>query len=189
MSRSGKTHWQAMKWILRYLQGTSDACLEFGKNHDTLVGFIDSDYATDLDKRRSLTGYIFCIGDCAINWKASLQPVVALSITETEYMTVTKAIKEVLWLRDLFGKLFQHQGVTTIYCDSQSTIHLTKDQMYHERTKYIDVKCHFIRDTIAKGKVLIQKIHMKDNPANMLTKPLPVYKFKQCLDLVGVHCW
>ena len=50
MSRPGKTHWQAMKWILKYLQGTSDACLEFGKNRDTLVGYVDFDYAADLDK-------------------------------------------------------------------------------------------------------------------------------------------
>ena len=50
MSRPGKTHWQAVKWILRYLQGTSDACLEFGKNRDTLVSFVDSNYAVDLDK-------------------------------------------------------------------------------------------------------------------------------------------
>ena len=72
ISRPGKTHWQAVKWILRYLQGTSDVGLEFGKNRDTLVGYVDSDYAADLDKRRSLTGYVFCVGDCAVSWKASL---------------------------------------------------------------------------------------------------------------------
>ena len=123
MSRLGKTHWQAVKWILIYLQGTSYACLEFGKNRDTLVGFVDSDYAADLDKQRSLTGYVFCVGGCAVSWKASLQPVVALSTTEAEYMAVTEAIKEVLWLRGLFGELYLHQGVTTTYYDS----HLIKD--------------------------------------------------------------
>ena len=104
-------------------------------------------------------------------------------------MAMTEAIKEVIWLRGLFSELCLHQSVTTIYCDSQSAIHLTKDQMYHERTKHIDVKFHFIRDIIVEGKVLVQKIHTKDNPADMFTKPLPIYKFKQCLDLVGVHCW
>ena len=67
MSRPGKTHWQAVKWILIYLQGTSDVCLEFGKNRDTLVGYVNSDYAADLDKRRSLAGYVFCVGGCAIS--------------------------------------------------------------------------------------------------------------------------
>ena len=186
MANPGKEHWQAVKWILRYLKGTLNTCLEFGRNDNTLVGFVDSDYAGDLDKRRSLTGYVFCIGGCAISWKATLQHVVALSTTEAEYMAVTEAIKETLWLRGLFGELTLQQGVTTIFCDSQSAIHLTKDQMYHERTKHIDVKYHFIRDVIADKKVLVQKINTKDNPADMFTKALPVYKFKQCLDLIGL---
>ena len=186
MANPGKEHWQAVKWILRYLKGTLNICLEFGRNKNTLVGFVDSDYAGDLDKRRSLTGYVFCIGGCAISWKATLQHVVALSTTEAEYMAVTEAIKEALWLRGLFGELTLQEGVTTIYCDSQSAIHLTKDQMYHERTKHIDVKYHFIRDIIADKRVLVQKINTKDNAADMFTKALPVYKFKQCLNLIGV---
>ena len=189
MANPGKEHWQAVKWILRYLKGTSNFCLEFGRTSNSLVGFVDSDYAGDLDRRRSLTGYVFCIGGCAVSWKATLQHVVALSTTEAEYMAVTEAIKETLWLRGLFGELSLHQEVTTVYCDSQSAIHLTKDQMYHERTKHIDVKYHFIRDTIAEKKVLIQKINTKDNPADMFTKALPVYKFKQCLDLIGICNW
>ena len=78
-----------MKWILIYLKGTLNFCLEFGRTNSTLVGFVDSDYAGDLDRRRSLTGYVFCIGGCAVSWKATLQHVVALSTTEAEYMTIT----------------------------------------------------------------------------------------------------
>ena len=100
MSHPGKTHWQAVKWILRYLQGTSDACMEFGKNRDTLVGFVNSDYAVDLDKRRSLTGYVFYVGGCA--GKASLQPVVALSTTEAEYMAVTEVVLSTMIVKVLF---------------------------------------------------------------------------------------
>lgn len=187
MACPGKAHWHAVKWILRYLRGTSNTCLEFGRNTNTLVGFVDSDYAGDLDKRRSLTGYIFCIGGCAISWKATLQHVVALSTTEAEYMAVTEAIKEVLWLKDLFAELSLYQGGITIFCDSQSAIHLTKDQMYHERTKHIDIKYHFIRETIAERKVSVQKINTRDNPADMFTKPLPVSKFKLCLNLIGIY--
>ena len=109
----------------------------------------------------------------------------ALSTTKAEYMAVTEAIKEALWLKGLFGEFNLHQGVTVIYYDSQSAIHLTKDQMYHERTKHIKIKYHFIRDIIGEGKVLVRKINTKENPADMFTKSLPVYKFKQCLDLVG----
>ncbi|KAL3514409.1 hypothetical protein ACH5RR_027126 [Cinchona calisaya] len=187
MSCPGKTHWQAVKWILIYLRGTSNTCLEFGRNNNTLIGFVDSDYVGDLDKRRSLTSYVFCIGGCAVSWKATLQHVVALSTTEAEYMAITEAIKEALWLKGLFGELNLLQDVITIHCDSQSAIHLTKDQMYHERTKHIDVKYHFIRDTIAEKKVSVQKINTRDNPVDMFTKSLPVAKFKHCLDLIGVR--
>src|SRR5207237_9190631 len=99
MANPSKEHWNAVQWIFRYLCGTSNACLQFEKSRDGLVGYVDSDYAGDLDKRRSLTGYIFTIGGCAVSWKASLQATVALSTTEAEYMAISKACKEAIWLR------------------------------------------------------------------------------------------
>jgi len=81
------------------LRGTSNAYLQFGKSRDGLVGYVDSDYAGDLDKRRSLTGYVFTIGACVVSWKANLQATVALSTTEAEYMAICEACKEAIWLR------------------------------------------------------------------------------------------
>ena len=175
-----------MKWILRYLRGTLDACLEFGRSSSSLVGYVDSDYAGDLDKRRSLTGYVFTLGGSAVSWKASLQPVVALSTTEAEYIAVTEVIKEGIWLRGLLGELSSCSDKIDILCDSQSAIHLTKDQMFHERTKHIDIKYHFVRDVISRGDISVKKISTHENPADMLTKPLPRIKFKHCLNLIGV---
>ena len=77
MANPGKEHWKAVQWIFRYIKGTADACLKFGKTGEGLVGYVDSDYAADLDKRRSLTGYVFTVGGCAVSWKATLQVVVA----------------------------------------------------------------------------------------------------------------
>ena len=187
MANPGKVHWQAVKWIFRYLKGTVNTCLEFGRNSDILSGYVDSDFAGDLDRRRSLTGYIFSIGGCAVSWKATLQPTVALSTTEAEFMAATEAVKEAMWMRGLLGELSLGHKEITVYCDSQSAIHLTKDQMFHDRTKHIDVKYHFIREVIAQGNVKVKKIGTEDNPADMLTKPLPVTKFKYCLDLVGIY--
>ncbi len=87
-----------MKWILRYLKGTTDVGLTFNKAKmsDSVVGYVDSDFAGDLDKRRSLTCYLFTLSGSAISWKATLQARVALSITEAEYMALTEAVKEVL---------------------------------------------------------------------------------------------
>jgi ATP-binding cassette subfamily B (MDR/TAP) protein 1 len=82
-------HWKAVQWIFKYLRGISKTCLKFGKTGKGFVGYVDSDYAADLDKRRSLTGYVFTVGDCVVSWRATLQPVVAQSTTEAEYMAIT----------------------------------------------------------------------------------------------------
>ena len=105
MANPSKQHWNVVHWIFRYLRGTSSACLQFGKFRDRLVGYVDSDYAGDLDKRRSLTGYVFTIGGCAVSWKASLQAPVTLSTTEAEYMAISKTCKEAIWLRGLYSEL------------------------------------------------------------------------------------
>ena len=74
-----------------------------------------------------------------------------------------------------------------MYYDSQSAIHLTKNQMYHERTKHIDVRYHFVRDVVLQGTVTVQKISTTENPADMLTKSIPSEKFRHCLNLVGLQ--
>ena len=188
MANPGKEHWKAVQWILRYLRGSTDGCLQFGRTRDGVTGYVDSDFAGDLDKRRSLTGYIFTVSGCAISWKATLQHIVALSTTEAEYMAITEACKEAIWLKGLFSGLSEELQVSTMYCDSQSAIFLTKDQMFHERTKYIDVRYHFVRDVIARGDIVVSKVSTHDNPADMMTKPLPIAKFEHCLDLVGNGC-
>ncbi|KAG8483166.1 hypothetical protein CXB51_022143 [Gossypium anomalum] len=188
MANPGKEHWKAVQWILRYLRGTTDVCLQFGRTEDGVIGYVDADFAGDLDRRRSLTGYVFTIGGCAISWKATLQTTVALSTTEAEYMAITEACKEAIWLKGLFSELNEDLQISTVFCDSQSAIFLTKDQMFHERTKHIDVRYHFVRDIIARGDIVVSKISTHENPADMMTKSLPITKFEHCLDLVGVHC-
>ncbi|KAG8474805.1 hypothetical protein CXB51_031510 [Gossypium anomalum] len=188
MANPGKEHWKAVQWILRYLRGTTDVCLQFGRTEDGVIGYVDADFAGDLDRRRSLTGYVFTIGGCAISWKATLQTTVALSTTEAEYMAITEACKEAIWLKGLFSELNEDLQISTVFCDSQSAIFLTKDQMFHERTKHIDVRYHFVRDIIARGDIVVSKISTHENLADMMTKSLPITKFEYCLDLVGVHC-
>jgi ATP-binding cassette subfamily B (MDR/TAP) protein 1 len=105
MANPGKEHWNVVQWIFRYLHGTSKACLKFGRTGGGHVGYVDSDYAADLDKRRSLIGYVFTIGGYAVSWKATLQDVPAQSTTEVEYMSINEACKEVVWLKGLFAEL------------------------------------------------------------------------------------
>lgn len=186
MGQPGKEHWQAVKRIFRYLKGTSDVGLIYGSDTCILAGYSDSGYAADLDARRSITGYAFTVGSSLVSWRATLQPTVALSTTEAEYMALTEAAKEGIWLKGLISDLGFPQDKAIIFCDSLSAICLAKDQVHHERTKHIDVRYHFIRTE--KG-IAVRKINTKDNPADMLTKPIPRSKFMHCLDLLNVDCW
>nr|XP_009787759.1 PREDICTED: uncharacterized protein LOC104235647 [Nicotiana sylvestris] len=140
MSNPGKRHWEAVKWILRYLKGASGVGLTFRKSGTgiSILGYVDSDYAGDLDRRRSTTGYIFTLVGSAVSWKSTLQSIVALSTTEAEYMAAVEAVKETIWLKGLVVELSLVQLESTLRCDSQSAIHLMKNQRFHERTKHID---------------------------------------------------
>ncbi|KAE8673575.1 hypothetical protein F3Y22_tig00111779pilonHSYRG00138 [Hibiscus syriacus] len=152
-------------------------------------GYVDSDYAGDLDNRRSTTGYVFTLGGGPICWKSTVQSVVALSTTEAEYMAVTEAAKETLWLIGLVKELGVQQGGVQLLCDNQSTIHLAKNQVYRARTKNIDVRFHKIRELVASGEILFQKVHADENAADMFTKPVTTDKFMHCLDLLSVSCY
>ncbi|KAE8674058.1 hypothetical protein F3Y22_tig00111769pilonHSYRG00329 [Hibiscus syriacus] len=188
MSKPGKQHWDAVKWIFRYLKGTVGHGIVFGSQRDNplVVGYVDSDYAGDLDNRRSTTGYVFTLGRGPICWKSTVQSVVALSTTEAEYMAAAEAAKEALWLTGLVKELGVQQGGVQLLCDNQSAIHLAKNQVYRARTKHIDVRFHKIRELVASGEVLFQKVHTDENAADMFTKPVTTDKFKHCLDLLNV---
>ena len=188
MANPGKEHWKAVQWIFRYLRSSTDACLQFGRTRSGVVVYVDSDFAEDLDKRRSLTGYVFTIDGCAISWKVTLQTTVVLSTIEAEYMAITEACKEAIWFKGLFNELSEDLRMTTVFCDSQSAIFLINDQMFHERTKHIDVRYHFVCDIIARGDIVVSKVSTHDNPADMMTKIILGDKFKHYLDLVCFAC-
>ena len=96
LSNPGKEHWQAVKWILRYLNGTSRVCLCFGSGQPVLDGYTDADMAGDLDSRKSTSGHMMTFAGGAVSWQSRLQKCVALSTTEAEYIAVVEASKELL---------------------------------------------------------------------------------------------
>src|ERR1044072_1830633 len=107
MSKSGKQHWEAVKWIMRYLMGTSDRGIMFSREQSVplVVGFVDSNYAGDLDDRMSTLGYVFTLVGGPIYWKSSVQSIVVMSTTKAEYMAVAEHAKEALWLTGLVREL------------------------------------------------------------------------------------
>ena len=151
-----------------------------------LIGFMDSDYAGDRDKRRSTTAYIFTVCGNCVSWKSQLQSVVALSSTEAEYIAATEAAKEAMWIKGLLMELKLMQQEVVIYSDSQSAIHLCKNPVFHERSKHIQVKYHFIRDMVAQKVFKLEKVPTELNLSDMGTKVLPVSKFNVCKNLLNI---
>lgn len=189
MSNPGEKHWLAVKWILRYIKGTKNVGLMFDGQNDgkeLVCRYVDLDHARSIDTRKSMTGYIFAVNGTAISWKATLQPIVAMSSTEAEYVAVIEAFKEGKWMNGFMKELGFGQKSVTVYCDSQSAIHLSKHQVFHERTKHIDVRLHFVRDIIDSGELQIQKISTYDNPSDMCTKVIPKERFLRCMEAVNV---
>ena len=150
-----------------------------------IEGFVDGDFAGCLNTRKSLSGYVFTLFGTAVNWKSNLQSVVALSTIEVEYNALAEGVKEGLWLKEMLHELGIEQETVQIHCDSQSAIHLANHQMYHAKTKHIDVKCYFIYEVVESGAIKLVKTTSEDNPVDMLTKSLPRDKFEKCLSLVG----
>ncbi|GJQ95243.1 zinc finger, CCHC-type containing protein, partial [Tanacetum coccineum] len=146
--------------------------------------FVDSDYAKDPDKGRSITGYAFLVQGCVVSWKATLQHVVALSTTEAEYMALTEAVKEAIWLRGLLEELGVELNTMTVNCDNHGAIHLSRNHVFHERTKHINVRYHFIREVLEAKTVKVLKVGTEHNAADALTKVVPGRKLQHCLELL-----
>ena len=94
-----------MKWILRYLKGTSKTCLCFGTNKPMLVGCTDANMVGDVDSKKSTSGYLIHFSRGEVSWQSKLQKCVALSTTEAEYIVITEANKELLWMKKFLQKL------------------------------------------------------------------------------------
>ena len=172
---------------MRYIRGSLEMKLCYRKGSDfVLKGYCDSDYAADRDKRRSISGVVFTLGGNTISWRSRLQKVVTLSTTEAEYLAMNDAGKETLWLKGLLMDFGYEQRCVEIFCDSQSAIALSKNNVYHERTKHVDTKYHKIRKIIEKGFLKVTKISTLINPADIFTKIIPVSKFKAAMDLLRV---
>ena len=124
---------------MRYIFGTIDVGLKYPNRGEVPIteGYVDSDFAGDIDTRKSTTGYALKVFGNLVSWRANLQLVMALSTNEVEYIAESEAVKEAMWLKDLVSKLFQVKKLKTtiIHCDNQSAVSLSKNHVYHDRTK------------------------------------------------------
>ena len=143
--------------------------------------YTDSTWNSDKDTSRSRTGYAITFNDCLVSWKSKLQPMVTLSSTEAEYVALTDAAKEGLWLRRLLEELRFKPNVTPIFIDNQSTMALAKHKMLKPRTKHISMRYHWIRELLAEGQFTLKYISTHNNLADLLTKVIGKAKADQLL--------
>ena len=181
-------HFKAAKRILRYLKGTIDYGLLYSfSNEFKLVGYSDSDWAGDLDDRKSTTGFVFYLGNVAFTWSSKKQPIVTLSTCEAEYVAATSCVCHAIWLRRLLKELLMPQEeATEIYVDNKSALALVKNPVFHDRSKHIDTRFHFLRECIVKNEVQVKFVKTHDQVADIFTKPLKYDTFNKLRMLLGV---
>ena len=178
MSRPGTEHWEGVKRVLRYIRGTLDLGLKF-KNVKNLClfGYSDADWAGDVSSRKSRTGYVFMLGGAIVSWMSKKQPVVALSSTESEYIALSYAAQETIWLRRLVESLTVKQDAASVlFEDNQGAIALCKNPKDHGRTKHIGIRYHFVRNTVENKLVELRYCSTDQMTADAFTKPLPRVK-------------
>ena len=186
MSRPSMEHWTAAKAVLRYIAGTLDQGITFRQTEAPVEGYCDADYAGDLDTRRSTTGFVFILSGGAISWSSKLQPTVAVSTTEAEYMASAQAVKEALWLKKLLWDFGIQTGAITIFSDNQGAIKLLKHPIASVRSKHIDVIHHFARERVSRKEVIFEYCSTSNMVADCFTKALPPGKFGLCCAGMGV---
>lgn len=159
----------------------------FTNRHEQLIGFADADWGGDEVDRKSYSGFTFILGGSAISWESRKQKTVALSSTEAEFVAVAEATQEALHLRNLLGELGFDQLVNIkILNDNRSAQELIKNRCYHARTKHIDIKLYFIRDTIETGTISIEYCLTDEMTADVFTKELPCRKHWKFSNMLGL---
>ena len=186
MARPSMEHWTAAKGVLRYIAGSLQTGILFGRGSTTVEAYCDANFASDTETRRSTTGFVFTLAGGAITWSSKLQPTVAVSTSEAEYMAAAQTVKEALWLKTLLSDFGIRAGAQKIYCDTQGAIKLLKHSTASIRSKHIDVLHHFARDRVMRKEVSFEYCSTESMVADCFTKPLPIGKLKFCCEGMGV---
>jgi hypothetical protein len=184
LSAPHSTHYVAVLHILRYIKGTMFHGLHFSA-HSTLdlCAYSDADWAGDPTDRRSTTGFCFFLGDSLISWRSKKQHIVSRSSTEAEYRALADTTSELLALRWLLEDMgVTHSSLTVIHCDNRSAIQIAHNDVFHKRTKHIEIDCHLVRHHLSAGILHLLPVSSSDQTADIFTKTFPPGRFR---DLVS----
>ncbi|GMI70307.1 hypothetical protein HRI_000700000 [Hibiscus trionum] len=191
ISAPRQPHLSAAHHLLAYIKGSPGLGLFFSSSSNMqLAGFVDSDYSACPDTRRSITSFCMYLGNNLISWKSKKQQTVSRSSCEAEYRAMASATCELLWLASLLSSFQIPTSSVSLYCDNQSAIHLASNQVFHERTKHIEVDCHFIRDKVKDGFLKLFHVKSANQLADIFTKGLhaPAFTtFVRKMGLLNIH--
>lgn len=182
------THWQLAKRLLQYLKLTSKRGLEYTKSSNPtfcLVGFADADWAGNSSDYKSYSGFCFTLDGNLVSWESKKQKLVAQSSTESEYISLTEAVKESLYLNELICNLFNCGLQTvTIFHDNMSSIKLSESENFSARTKHMGVRKQLVRDCVQDGSVCVEYLSTDSMPADILTKSLGRINHEKCCEFL-----
>lgn len=179
-------HMQEGLRVVRYLKGTRDYALQLGGDDAPLVGYVDADYAGDLDIRASTTGFVFQVYGGSVVWGSKKQDATANSTVEAEFRAASHAVKEAIWLRGLLEELHIPVWKTPLYCDNTGCIQNLKNPVNSKFTKHVAVSFHHARVAVIQGEVDVKYIVSHQNVADIFTKPLVPVVFHQHRCSLGV---
>lgn len=152
-----------------------------------VVAFADSDYAGYDTSRRSTSGYCVMVGSNPVIWRSKKHDVVSRSSAEAEYRSMAHATQELVWVRNLLTELqFHVRTLMTLYCDNNAAIHIANNPVFHERTKHIEIDCHFVREKVQDGSIITPYIASEHQPADVFTKAIGSIQFEKLLSKLGV---
>ena len=173
-SKPGINNLRTAKQLGQYLASTLEEGLMIKKENlkDQTVLYADASYGGE--NSRSQSGSLVILYGTPVMWSPRRQDVVSMSITEAEYIACSETAKDSQWIRQLLRELKINQKIPTSYTDNEAALKLTKTQTFHRRTRHIEHRFHYIRELVDQGSIQITGIKGKNNPADPLTKLLPM---------------
>ncbi|KAM2669002.1 hypothetical protein EV2_020527 [Malus domestica] len=180
------THFAAVKRILRYLKGTMTAGLSFKSRSSLLNAYTYADWAGDPNDRRSTTGFVIFLGDTPISWSSKKQYTVSRSSIEAKYRAMATTTAEVIWIQQFLRDLHVvYSSAPVLHCDNISTMALATNPVLNSKAKHIEIDCHFVRECVQQGTIVLQFVASADQYADMFTKGLCSPQFtRNCSNLM-----
>ncbi|KAK6120549.1 hypothetical protein DH2020_045715 [Rehmannia glutinosa] len=186
-SNHKESNMSVVKRIFRYLKGTISYGLFYPKNENfSLKGYSDSDYAENIDDRKSTSGSCRVFGDCLVSWFLKKQNCVSLSTAEAEYISAAFCCTQLLWMKQTLADYKCSFENIPIFCDNTSAINITQNPVHHNRTKHIEFRHHFLRDCVSKRKIEMCFVPSQDQLVDIFTKPLTAKSFASIQARLGI---